>query len=100
MSRSRLLQTVVLPLLLCWLSGCSQSSHAPEERYFLISTNIQIPYWQAAGAGFSRAASQMKVRAEFAGPNSYDEKAQVAGFRRPFAKKLRAFWFHLQIPCL
>jgi ribose transport system substrate-binding protein len=58
-----------------------------EERYFLISTNIQIPYWQAAGGGFSRAASQMKVRTEFVGPNSYDEKAQVAEFQKAVRQK-------------
>ncbi|HEU0005707.1 MAG TPA: substrate-binding domain-containing protein, partial [Terriglobia bacterium] len=74
-------------LLLCFFPGCSQSPHSPEERYFLISTNIQIPYWQTAGGGFSRAGSQMKVRTEFVGPNSYDEKAQVTEFQKAVRQK-------------
>ena len=84
---SRLLRVVLVILVLCFCPGCSQSPHSPEERYFLISTNIQLPYWQAAGAGFSRAASHLKVRAEFTGPNSYDEKAQVAEFQKAVRQK-------------
>lgn len=84
--RFRLLRVVFI-LMLCFFPACSQSPHSPEERYFLISTNIQLPYWQAAGAGFSRAASQLKVRAEFTGPNSYDEKAQVEEFRKAVRQK-------------
>src|SRR5262245_9987282 len=84
---SRLLRGVLFIGLLCSFSACSQSPHSPEERYFLISTNIQIPYWQAAGAGFSRAGSQMKVRTEFAGPTSYDEKAQLAEFQKAVRQK-------------
>ena len=30
---------------------------------------MQIPYWQTAGAGFKRAASELHVAAEVAGPN-------------------------------
>lgn len=84
---SRILRAVPFILLLTIFPGCSQSPHSPEERYFLISTNIQLPYWQAAGAGFTKAASQLKVRAEFNGPNSYDEKAQVAEFQKAVRQK-------------
>lgn len=83
----RLLRRALMILLFCFYTGCSQSTHSPDERYFLISTNIQLPYWQAAGAGFNRAASQLKVRAEFTGPNSYDEKAQVAEFQKAVRQK-------------
>lgn len=74
--------------LLGWgVQSCGGSQHAPEERYFLVSTNIQLPYWQAAGSGFSRAASQLKVRAEFVGPNAYDPKAQVVEFQKAVKQK-------------
>jgi ribose transport system substrate-binding protein len=69
------------------LLSCSQSRHAPEERYFLISTNIQLPYWQAAASGFNRAASELKVRAEFVGPDSYDPKAEVEEFQKAVKQK-------------
>jgi len=56
--------------------------HDSDENYYLVSDNIQVPYWKAAGAGFMQAASQMKVRAEFVGPDTYDPKAQQAEFQR------------------
>ena len=52
------------------------SAHDSDEQYVLISANLQVPYWQAAGAGFSKAASDMKVRSDFQGPQTYDTKAE------------------------
>jgi len=54
--------------------GCGR--HESDEHYVFISANLQVPYWQAAGAGFSNAAAQMKVPADFEGPQSYDPKAE------------------------
>jgi len=71
----------VLPLINC------RSEHSGEEYYVLIATNIQVPYWKAAGAGFMQAASQLKVRAEFTGPDGYDPKAEKEAFAAALAKK-------------
>ena len=38
--------------------------HSAAERYFLVTSNIKIPYWQAAAEGLEKASAQMKVRAE------------------------------------
>src|SRR5580700_8537214 len=57
------------------LLSCGEA-HDSDEYYVFVAANIQVPYWQAAGAGFARAAAQMKVRADFVGPNSYDPKAE------------------------
>ena len=71
----------VIPLLQCG------SQHDADEKYVLVSANLQVPYWQTAGAGFSQAASQLKVRSDFVGPNTYDPKAEVAAFDEAVAKK-------------
>ena len=63
------------------LMGCG-ARHNTEEKYVLVSANIQVPYWKSAGEGFINAASQMKVRAEFVGPDTYDAKAEQAEFER------------------
>lgn len=67
--------------------GCkhSQDSRQPSGSgapYFLISVNMQIPYWQTAASGFKKAASQLQVSAEALGPNNYDPKAEEQEFRR------------------
>jgi ribose transport system substrate-binding protein len=71
----------VLPLVQC------ASQHDADEKYILVSANLQVPYWQTAGAGFSQAASQLRVRSDFVGPNSYDPKAEVEAFDRAVAQK-------------
>ena len=64
------------------LNGCGGSTHASEEKYFLIASNIKVPYWQEAGAGLRKAAQQLQVRAEMTGPDTYDPKQQQAEFQR------------------
>lgn len=68
-------------VLLAMLGGCA-SQHDAGESYYLVSANIQVPYWQAARAGFLQAAAQMKVKAEFIGPDTYDPKAQQLAFEK------------------
>jgi len=67
--------------------GCGRSRDSEEQRgssaqYFLISVNMQVPYWQTAGAGFKKAAAELHVTAEVTGPNHYDPKAEQQEFSR------------------
>jgi ribose transport system substrate-binding protein len=64
------------------LNGCGGSPHTSEEKYFLIASNIKVPYWQEAGAGLRKAAQQLQVRAEMTGPDTYDPKQQQAELQR------------------
>jgi ribose transport system substrate-binding protein len=67
--------------------SCGGPPHAAEEKYFLIATNIKLPYWQAAGAGLRAAAVQLGVKCDFVGPDTYDPRAQQEEFRRVMAQK-------------
>ena len=73
-----LLRRSLLPscVLLLPLFGCGSSAHDPKEKFYLIATNIKVPYWQSAANGFIRAATQMGVKAEMTGPDTYDPKAE------------------------
>jgi ribose transport system substrate-binding protein len=53
----------------------------------MVSANIQVPYWKAAGGGFSQSASDLKVRADFVGPDEYDPKAEKEAFDTALSKK-------------
>ena len=65
-------------------SGCTKSSTGGEsgDQYFLVTVNTQIPYWQTAATGFTKAASEMQVQGSITGPNNYDPKAEQQEFRR------------------
>jgi ribose transport system substrate-binding protein len=67
--------------------GCGGSQHSAEEKYYLIATNIQVPYWKSASAGLAKGAIQMHVRTEFAGPDTFDPKAEQEAFRKAVAAK-------------
>jgi ribose transport system substrate-binding protein len=64
-----------LTFLLCASLSCG-SGHDSDEYFVFVAANLQVPYWQTAGAGFSKAATQMKVRTDYLGPSSYDPKAE------------------------
>jgi len=74
LSRKTLHGAAVAVLLVLTLS-CG-GSHDSNEFFVFVSANLQLPYWKAAGAGFSTAAAQMKVRSDFTGPQTYDPKAE------------------------
>lgn len=85
MSKSKVLLlssiAVLLPVLSCG------TGHEAEEKYFLVADNLQVPYWQTAGAGFNQAAKDLKVRAEFVGPDTFDPKAQQQVFEKILTQK-------------
>jgi ribose transport system substrate-binding protein len=55
--------------------SCS-SPHDSDESYVFVAANLQVPYWQTAGSGFSKAAEDLGVHASFVGPQNYDPKAE------------------------
>src|SRR5688572_4403724 len=87
MHRFHTLTAASLSVALLMIGGCSKSRHGAEEKYYLVASNIKLPYWQGAGEGLSRAASELKVSAEMVGPDTYDAQQQRDEFRRIVAKK-------------
>src|SRR5687768_7704161 len=84
----RKLSTASLALYsLLLTSGCSKSRHEASEAYYLVASNIKLPYWQAAHSGLKRGATELGVQAEMIGPDSYDPKQQRDRFREIVAKK-------------
>jgi ribose transport system substrate-binding protein len=74
MTQARISLYISLMIALLSLTSCG-SGHSGEQ-YIFISTNIKVPYWQTAGAGFSQAAEQLKVGFQFTGPDTYDPAAE------------------------
>ncbi len=75
----------VLPLVNCG----GGSRHDVEEAYYLVTTNKDIPYWQAAKSGFTDAAMQLKVKHEMVGTDTYDPKEEAQELKRLLALKTK-----------
>jgi len=79
-SRAKMLVLTILAFL---AFSCGESSPpATQGTYYLVATNIKLPYWQSALAGLNRAASQLKVKAEFIGPDTYNPREQHEEFQQ------------------
>jgi ribose transport system substrate-binding protein len=66
--------------------ACARPYHEENERYVFVATNINLPYWQEAQAGFLDAAKTLGVKAELIGPASYDPSGEVGMFRQVVAQ--------------
>ena len=82
----RLYSLVYLAALVIPLINCG-SAHDSDEHYIFVAANVQVPYWQAAAAGFSKAGEQMKVQSSFVGPNTYDPKGEREVLQEAVQKK-------------
>src|SRR5262249_55177825 len=75
-----LFSLALIPLMSC---GGGHSG----ESFVFISTNIKVPYWQSAGAGWADAGSQPKVGYTFTGPDTYDPAGERDALASAVAKK-------------
>jgi ribose transport system substrate-binding protein len=85
-SPHRILQSISVVALAFAALSCG-ASHDSDEYYVLVSANLQVPYWKTAGAGFSHAANDFKVRYEFSGPQTFDPKAEREALDQAVQKK-------------
>ncbi len=58
-----------------------------DEHYYLVATNIGLPYWQAAQAGLQQAAHEYGVSTEMRGSQSFSPQVEVEEFRTAMARK-------------
>ena len=63
------------------MASCTKPYHEEKERYVFVATNIELPYWQEAQAGFLDAAKALGVQGELVGPAKYDPGAELGIFR-------------------
>jgi len=64
------------------IASCAKPYHEEVERYVFVATNINLPYWKEAEAGFLDAAKTLGVKGELIGPATYDPSAEVGMFRK------------------
>ena len=95
----KLVSFLSLAFLATSLLSCG-SAHDSDEYYVFVAANLQVPYWQAAGAGFSRGVAQLKVRSDYLGPNTYDPKAERDALDRAVQQKATGILLGVTDPAL
>jgi len=69
------------------VASCAKPYHERYEHYVFVATNINLPYWQEAQAGFLDAAKSLGVKAELVGPTGYQPNAELLQFREIVEKQ-------------
>ena len=64
------------------IASCAKPYHEENERYVFVATNINLPYWQEAQAGFLDAAKALGVKGQLIGPTAYAPNAEMLMFRQ------------------
>ena len=83
------LRTTALTVLgtACLLATSSCAKHSYSDQYYLVATNIKLPYWQTANNGLLKAAGQYGVKAEMRGTDTFDPQGEVQEFETVIARK-------------
>jgi len=66
-------------------TGCQR--HSTSEKFYLVSNNLKLTYWQTAAAGFNKAAAEYHVKAYVVGPDTYDPQAELSELQNAIAAK-------------
>lgn len=83
MGRNEFILVSILVLLAATLLvSCARPYHEPNERYVFVATNINLPYWQEAQAGFLASAKALGVKGELIGPTAYAPHEELVMFRQ------------------
>ena len=73
-------------LVVGFSASCQKPFHEETEQYILVAANINLEYWQEAGAGFSDAARGLDVKADFRGPESHSPEEELKVFKEAVAQ--------------
>jgi ribose transport system substrate-binding protein len=80
--RGTLAARVVVMAGVAFTGACSEPAHDRNEHYVFVATNINLPYWKEAEAGFLDSAKTLGVSAELVGPTTYSPNAELQALRQ------------------
>jgi ribose transport system substrate-binding protein len=75
----------VAALALTFVTSCNTNQQ--NEVYYLISVNIQVPYWQTVANGFNKSATTYNAKTVVAGPKTYDPDAELDALQQAIRAK-------------
>jgi ribose transport system substrate-binding protein len=75
----------MLALAVAFTSGCN--TEPKKDVYYMIATNVMLPYWQTVANGFNKAAAQYNVTVRVVGPQSYDPLGELDALQQAVRAK-------------
>jgi ribose transport system substrate-binding protein len=72
----------VVALLVC---GCEKPYHQENEKYVLVTANVNLPYWQEAQAGLTDIGKTTGVKVDIEGPATFSPQEELTEFNKVVA---------------
>lgn len=66
--------------------ACEKPYHQPEERYVLVTANVNLPYWQEAQAGLTDVGKTIGVKVDMEGPATLSPSEELSAFQKVVAE--------------
>ncbi len=85
MTVHKVLAGVNVAVMAMIMAGCEKPYHQPEERYVLITANVNLPYWQEAQAGLTDIGKTAGVKVSMDGPASFSPQEELTAFQQAVA---------------
>jgi ribose transport system substrate-binding protein len=82
MKANRIISGFCIAALAMFAGACQQSYHQPDERYVLVTANVELPYWQEAAAGMTDIGKTAGVKVEVVGPASFSPSEELTAFQQ------------------
>jgi len=77
---AKVVLSIVAAMVAVGSTGCGR--HSTSETYYLIGCNLKLPYWKTVDAGFEKAAADLHVSVQLAGPDNFDAAAERDAFHK------------------
>jgi ribose transport system substrate-binding protein len=69
-------------LMVC---ACEKPYHQPEEKYVLVTANVNLPYWEEAQAGLNDVSKTAGVKVDVEGPATFAPNEELTAFQQAVA---------------
>jgi ribose transport system substrate-binding protein len=76
------LSIAAMTLMVC---ACEKPYHQPEEKYVLVTANVNLPYWQEAQAGLNDISKTAGVKVDVEGPATFAPNEELTAFQQTVA---------------
>jgi ribose transport system substrate-binding protein len=84
--KPRIIYSVSLAAMAMMVFACATPYHQQEERFVLVASNINLPYWQEAQAGLTDVSKTIGVKVEMDGPTTLSPSEELSTFQKVVAQ--------------
>jgi ribose transport system substrate-binding protein len=86
MKCTRIFSGLSLAVVVMAVGACQQPYHQQNEKYVLVTTNVNIPYWQEAEAGLTDIGKNAGVKVDIEGPTTFSPSEELDAFQKAVAQ--------------